>query len=324
MICPNAYWLVKPFEGIIKKETNKLIPIDGFSLIRTLFSGVSPGTERLVASGRVPEDCFERMACRYMGGTFRFPLKYGYSLVGQSLESGEADSYFFTMHPHQDYALVPVDHTYRIPLSLPPHRAVLFPNMETALNAVWDSGLSSDSSVAVVGGGIVGLLTAYVVFKKYGVKAIVFESEKKRLKQADGLSWVLNAIYPYEKQKVEFTHVFHTSATSSGLQFALDNLGFEGVLIELSWYGTEKVTVSLGGSFHYDRKRIISSNVSTISENYRNQFTYSQRAEEVFKLLDDKKLDVLLGEGVNFRELPDFMKVLYAGNRIEFNPLVVY
>ena len=53
-------------------------------------------------------------------------------------------------------ALVPV------PDAVPPERAVLAANMETALNAVWDSGASAADRIAVVGAGVVGALVAYL------------------------------------------------------------------------------------------------------------------------------------------------------------------
>ena len=49
-----------------------------------------------------------------------------------------------------------------LPENLPPQRAVLAANMETALNAVWDAAPGPANRIAVVGAGVVGALVAYL------------------------------------------------------------------------------------------------------------------------------------------------------------------
>src|SRR5262249_43560132 len=46
--------------------------------VRTLFSGISRGTERLVLNGEVGRSEWERMRCPNQDGAFPFPVKYGY------------------------------------------------------------------------------------------------------------------------------------------------------------------------------------------------------------------------------------------------------
>jgi threonine dehydrogenase-like Zn-dependent dehydrogenase len=47
-----------------------------------------------------------------------------------------------------------------LPDALPPERAVLAANMETALNILWDSGAGAGDRIAVIGAGVVGALVA--------------------------------------------------------------------------------------------------------------------------------------------------------------------
>ena len=80
-------------------------------IIRALWSGISRGTERLVFEGRVPESEFERMRAPFQEGSFPFPVKYGYSLVGvvDVGPPGLIGRTVFVLHPHQTRFSVPRD-----------------------------------------------------------------------------------------------------------------------------------------------------------------------------------------------------------------------
>jgi threonine dehydrogenase-like Zn-dependent dehydrogenase len=49
--------------------------------------------------------------------------------------------------------------------------------------------------------------------------------------------------------ETEFDLAIHTSGSSSGLQEAIDRVGMEGRVVEVSWYGTAETTLRLGGTF---------------------------------------------------------------------------
>gem|GEM_PF-6898510 len=110
--------------------------------VRALWSGLSRGTERLIYEGRVPESEWSRMRAPFQRGDFPFPVVYGYSMVGL-VEEGPQDlvgKTVFALYPHQSRFVLPVEALTVLPDDLPPRRATLAANMETALNAVWDSG----------------------------------------------------------------------------------------------------------------------------------------------------------------------------------------
>ncbi len=50
--------------------------------------------------------------------------------------------------------------SFRCPMRCPTRRAILAANMETALNALWDSGAVAGQQIAVIGAGLVGCLIA--------------------------------------------------------------------------------------------------------------------------------------------------------------------
>lgn len=318
-----AYWLVSPSQGEIRETPIKQIPKDALSL-ETLYTGISPGTERLVGQGKVPQECWEVMGCWYMEGSFAFPLKYGYNLVGKANKGKEQGKRFFIMHPHQSQAVVKRSDALELPDWFPSQRATLIPNTETALNAVWDAKVSQNDNILIVGAGIVGILISFVLNKKYGIQADFLEKDKRRIEYLEKLSWLSNSRLATDYKEGYYNIVFHTSASSSGLQSAINALAFEGCCIELSWYGTQPVSVQLGGSFHYQRKRIIASQVSNIAEPMRSSIGFRERKEQVLQLLADAAVDILLDPVIPFRDLPKFMSLLYQYKVRPVSPLVEY
>jgi threonine dehydrogenase-like Zn-dependent dehydrogenase len=108
--------------------------------------------------------------------------------------------------------------------------------------------------------------------------------------------------------------VVHTSATSEGLQRALDLLAAEGTVIDLSWYGCAEVRLSLGGAFHDRRLAIRSCQVGTVSPARASRRTSADRRALALQLLRDPAFDVLLTGESRFDELPDVMARLAAGS----------
>ena len=136
----EALWYSAPGLAEIRQEALAPPAADEVR-VRALFGAVSRGTEALVLAGRVPVSEFERMRAPFMAGNFPFPVKYGYATVGRIEGGAEAlrGRTVFTLHPHQNFFNIPASAAVVLPDNLPPQRAVLAANMETALNAVWDA-----------------------------------------------------------------------------------------------------------------------------------------------------------------------------------------
>jgi len=320
----RAYWVTSSGVGELRTERIPDRPAAGRSLLRAEFSGVSPGTERLVGLGLVPTACSEAMACRYMAGSFDLPVKYGYDLVATGVAGALEGRRVFTMHPHQEFCEIEDAHATILPDELPVERAALIPNLETALNAVWDAELAEDEPTLVVGGGSVGLLVAYVLSRKHGRRVPVVEPDEARAALAAGLPWVERVLAPGEAPRDTAAVAFHTSGAATGLQLAIDAVGFEGRVIELSWYGQQRVSLELGSSFHGLRKHIQASQVGAIAPAMRPTHGFAERLADVLELLDEPALDRLLSPPFPFDEMPALMSELYAGRSPAPLPLIAY
>jgi len=316
----EALWYSGPGQADIREEA-LAPPGAGEVRVRALYGAVSRGTEALVLAGRVPESEFERMRAPFMAGSFPFPVKYGYATVGR-IEGGTdalRGRTVFTLHPHQNYFNVPANAAVVVPENLPPQRAVLAANMETALNAVWDAAPGPADRIAVVGAGVVGSLVAYLCGRLPGAEVTLVDINPARAELAQTLG--VSFAKP-ETAKGECDLVVHASGNPAGLGTALALAGEEATVLELSWYGDVPVTVLLGAAFHSRRLRLISSQVGRIAPSHRPRWTHGRRLAAALALLADPRLDALLAPAVAFqdlaRRLPD---ILDAGNGILCQPI---
>ncbi|QCI69110.1 zinc-binding alcohol dehydrogenase [Phreatobacter stygius] len=278
-----------------------------------MYSGVSRGTERLVFNGLVPAADRERMCVPLQQGEFPFPVKYGYCAVGLVEAGPEAlvGKTVFTLAPHQDRVLVPLDKIPPVvlPANVPPRRAILAANLETALNAVWDAGVGPGDRVVVVGAGTVGLLVTYLCAGIPGTEVTLIDVDQSRRIYAElfGARFTKPLDGP-----ADVDVAFHASATAAGLACALACAGDEATVVELSWFGDQDPAVPLGAAFHARRLKLVSSQVGQVATSRRPRWTCRRRLEKAVALLADDRLDQLITEEIAFADLAREMPRILA------------
>jgi threonine dehydrogenase-like Zn-dependent dehydrogenase len=282
--------------------------------VRALHGAISRATEALVFHGRVPVSEHDRMRGPHMDGSFPFPVKYGYAVVGE-IEAGSAQGRrVFALHPHQSLFTLPAGAVVPLPEALPPARAVLAANMETALNAVWDGAPSPADRIAVVGAGVVGALVAYLCASLRGAEVTLIDIDPSRatLAKTLGVSFAMPAAAPQDCDVV-----FHASGSGAGLATALGCAGDEARIVELSWYGAGDVPLPLGGAFHSRRLTLVSSQVGRVAPSHRTRWPHARRLAAALALLGDDRLDALLAPAVKFSDLPAALpRILAPGSGI--------
>lgn len=282
--------------------------------VKTLWSAISRGTERLVFEGRAPASQYAAMRAPMQKGDFPFPVQYGYAAVGR-VEAGPADwlgAKVFCLHPHQDRFVAPLAALRRTPADLPPRRATLAANMETALNALWDSGAGPGDRIVVVGAGVVGLLTAALAAKLPGAEVCVVDPDGARAEAARGLGADYCAPTACAALAGTADYVFHASGAAEGLSLALDCAGLEATIVEMSWYGDAAVPAPLGEAFHSRRLRLISSQVGHVAPSRRPRWSAARRLDKALALLCDDRFDELITEEVDFTGAPAAAPRLFA------------
>jgi threonine dehydrogenase-like Zn-dependent dehydrogenase len=308
----QAFWLREPGRGEIR-PVGLPEPGPGDVVVRTVRSGISRGTETLVFRGGVPLDQRARMRAPFQEGDFPGPVKYGYLNVG-AVEEGPAElrgRTVFCLYPHQTAYVVPAGAVSVVPEDVPPARAVLAGTVETAVNALWDAAPAVGDRVAVVGGGMVGCCVARLLYRYPALRVTLVDVDPGRADVAAALG--VDFALP-DDAPAGLDLVVHASATSDGLQRALDLLDVEGTVIDLSWYGDTEVRLELGGAFHDRRLAIRSSQVGAVSPARASRRTSADRRALALELLRDAAFDALLTGESRFDELPDVMARLAAGS----------
>lgn len=307
----KALWHLSESSTVLK--TTDIDARDHSCLVKSQYSLVSTGTERLIAQGKVPQDLHEAMKVPYMQGSFDFPLTYGYSIVGEVIKGPDRliGKSAHIMHPHQSHFYADEKDLTILPSQIPAKRAVLVSNLETVVNAIWDSKLMLGEKILVVGFGIIGALLCEVL-KKFPVADItILEKNEFRYKKAQSLGFKATRSPMQPSSSVDLA--FNTTSNEQALQICIDSVGFEGRVVELSWYGDQPVNIQLGSSFHHLRKKIISSQVSRIPGHMINRWDYQRRKKLIFELLIDARFDALLTDEISFDDAPDFFHQLRSG-----------
>jgi threonine dehydrogenase-like Zn-dependent dehydrogenase len=292
-------------------------------VVRSLYTGISRGSEALVFRGEVPVSEYQRMRAPFQAGDFPAPVKYGYINVGV-VEQGPASLLgrtIFCLYPHQTRYVVPADAVHPLPETVPPARAILAANLETAVNGVWDSEARIGDRIAVIGAGTLGCLAAWLAGRMPGCSVELVDIYRERAGVAAALG--VGFATP-EQATAQADRVIHTSGSVEGLKLALELGAFEASVTELSWFGNRLVPLPLGEGFHARRLTLRSSQVGTIATAQRPRWNTHRRMQLVLQLLAEDALDALITGESAFADLPETMAGLAAQPRDTICHRIVY
>jgi 2-desacetyl-2-hydroxyethyl bacteriochlorophyllide A dehydrogenase len=275
-------------------------PAENELSVRTLYSGISSGTEMLAYRGELDPSLLQDETIGALGGTFTYPFEYGYSAVGV-VESGGRDlaqgSTVFSFRPHRSHFVARRDEL--VPLGdIDPRRATLFPLVETAFQISLDAGDVRDRQVVVLGSGPVGILSA-TLLKRAGAHVLAIDPVESR--RAAASAFGIHGAHPEEAAALvdERTGgrgvalVVEATGNPEAVAAALLLLAHEGELLVCSWFGTKVVPLPLGGDFHRRRLTIRSSQVSSIPSHLQREWSITRRRDATLDLLRELPLEVL-------------------------------
>jgi 2-desacetyl-2-hydroxyethyl bacteriochlorophyllide A dehydrogenase len=317
----RAVWFERPGVASLRVEALDELGSDDV-LVRTLFTGVSAGTERLVLTGQVPADARAAMAGPAMRGDFGFPLSYGYAAVGIIEEAGagvaltDPRARFFALYPHHDRFVVPFASLRPLPDGTPAERLVLAANLETAINVVWDADVSIGERVVVSGLGVVGLLVVWICARSGARSIAAIDPDPERCALAERLGATKTARASSDAPIEAADVSIEASGAPEALGDVVARAGPEARVIVASFYGDRAVPLRLGGRFHPHRVSIRSSQVASVATRRRDRFTTARRWELVADLLrEGASLDALVAPPVPLTRAPEVYAELAAGER---------
>jgi len=303
----RALWFVAP-RSVAVRELDLPEPGPGEVLVRTAFSGISPGTELLAYRGEIDDTVALDDTLPALSGRFSYPFRYGYSCVGfvelgRDLNEGTP---VFAFQPHQDRFVVAVEDALAID-GLEPRTATLFPLVETALQVSLDAEHARGAFVVVAGLGVVGLLVA-LLLQRGGARVLGSEPQtwRRRVAQSLGIEAVapgdLDAGVAQATDGRGVPLLVEVSGNPSALAEGLRVLAHEGTALVVSWYGTKPVTLPLGAEFHRRRLTIRSSQVSTIPARLAGEWTRERRRRVALELMAELPLEAVATHEFPFTE----------------------
>ncbi|MGQ9491915.1 MAG: zinc-dependent alcohol dehydrogenase [Anaerolineae bacterium] len=290
-----AVYFAAPFAVEVREEILPP-PAAGQVTVRTEVSAISAGTKLLFYRGQVPADMAVDASIGALAGQVRYPLKYGYAAVGLVVAVGPGvDAAWlgrrvFGFNPHESAFHAAPESLIPVPDDLSAEEAAFLPNMETAVNLVMDGAPATGEQVAVLGQGVVGLLTT-ALLARFPLAALV-TLDRLPLRRARSLAWsatasldpVAEGAIPEAKTTLQGDRayasadlVYELSGNPAALDDAVALVGFNGRIVIGSWYGTKRAAVDLGGRFHRERLRLISSQVSTLAPEWSGRWSKARR-----------------------------------------------
>lgn len=300
MIKRQSLTFVAPQAAEIREESLPP-PGEGEALVQTLISAVSAGTEMLIYRGQAPTGMVVDETIAALGGAFGFPIKFGYAAVGRVIAVGPdvptawIGRTVFAFNPHESHFVAPVTALHPVPQGIEPEDAVFLPNMETAVSFVMDGSPVIGERVAIIGQGVVGLLTTALLggWPLGGLVAVDPLPRRREWALRLGATAVAT---PDGAQDVMagLTEVqvgagadlcFELSGNPRALDLAIALTGEYGRIVIGSWYGNKPVEVDLGGRFHRAHMRLIGSQVSALAPQWLGRWNKERRLDVAWRMI---------------------------------------
>lgn len=298
-------------------------------LVRNRFSAISPGTELLIYRGLAPQDLAVDSTIASLPGTLSYPLRYGYAGVGKVFAVGEGldpswiGRWVFSFQPHQSLYVASPDELVPLPSDIDPENALFVPSMETAVNFLMDGRPVIGEKVVVFGQGVVGLLTTALLARMPLSALVTLDRHPLRRRKSleagahvalspdsprasDDLGQALGSA----EKPASADLAFELSGNPAALDQAVAACGFDARIVVGSWYGTRRVSLDLGRSFHRNRIRLISSQVSTLAPIFRGRWSKQRRMTTVWEMLRSVRPASLITHRVPVRQVQKAFELL--------------
>jgi threonine dehydrogenase-like Zn-dependent dehydrogenase len=313
-------WFAAPRRAELREEPIGE-PAEDQVLVRGIISVVSSGTEMRVYRGEI--DPTMNLGLETFAGTFDFPVKFAYQIVGEVIDAGSRSGYeigqrVFARHPHQELFVVRNDPflLYAVPAGLPPERAAFSNLLDVAYNSMLDVPVRIGDAVVVYGQGLIGSFCAQLARRTAGVLVVVDPIEERR---ANAIDWGADAaVDPADAPEAiaDLTQgrgadiSIEVSGAPAAFQQAIRTTGREGTIVVVSFFGSKSVPLVLSPEFHYGRQRIVSSQVRGLTPVLQPRWDVQRRMENVFRLLSDDTLVAPVSHTLPFERAPEAYTLL--------------
>jgi threonine dehydrogenase-like Zn-dependent dehydrogenase len=289
--------------------------------IKTLFSGISRGTEMTVYRGGSSffskhYDSVTRLFLANDTPDWSYPISFGYENVGEVGEIGSEVSRLkpgdivFTYMPHQTQVVINEREAYLLPQGVSPEDGVFIALLGVAYNAILDARIILGETVAVIGMGVVGQLLIQLCRMSGAAQVIGIDLLESRLAEARRRG-VNNTINPLLERDValkvrQLTEnrgadvVIECTGNSKSLNEAIRVAGFNGTVVVVSYIVGETRGLTLGDEFHHNRIRLVSSQAAGVNPELHPRWNSERKLQAAIQVLPKLDLSGLITQRFPF------------------------
>jgi 2-desacetyl-2-hydroxyethyl bacteriochlorophyllide A dehydrogenase len=286
-------------------------PGPGEARVRTLYSGISAGTELAMYRGTNPylAKRWDAEAALFLPGetTLSYPVDvWGYSEVGEIDALGEAvtglhvGEIVWGSWCHRSHAVLPTEKLlgHVLPPDLDPMVGSFDRVGAVALNAVLASGSCIGETVVVFGLGVIGLLTTQLLISQ-GVDVIAIDTVIHRLELARkfgatplpaGNGDLALAVRDLTQGRGA-DRVIELTGAYPALHQAIRVAGVGGQVIAAGFYQGPATALALGEEFHHNRVTLVSSQIGSLPLALRDRWSRERLHQTVIRLCAAGRLD---------------------------------
>jgi threonine dehydrogenase-like Zn-dependent dehydrogenase len=309
---PSVVRFDGPRTASLVDEPRRSVAADQVRL-RTLFSGISAGTELTAYRGTNPYlakrwDTRRRLFVD-TAATFEYPIDgWGYEEVGEVIEVGAdvdgvavGDRVWGTWGHRSEHVAPAAWAAQRLmPADLDPKLGIFSQIGAIALNAILDAGIHVGELVAVFGQGPPGLIaTALAALNGGTVVAIDGIERRLRLAREMGATHVvdINGASPAEvirelTEDVGADVSIELSGSARALNEAIRSTAYNSRVVASGFFQGEAAGLFLGEEFHHNRIQVVCSQISGVNAAFDHRWSELRLQRTVMGLQADGRLDL--------------------------------
>lgn len=291
-------------------EYEERAPGAGEVRLRTLYSGISAGTELSAYRGSNPYLTRRWDAARRLfveGATFGYPLEdWGYEQVGEVVELGAGVSRLrpgdrvWGVWGHRSSAVVSEENSAdRLLGELPPLCGIFARIGAVALNAILDADVHVGETVAIFGQGVPGLIATQLA-RLSGADVVAVDRSPRRLELAAsfGARTVdASATAPGEAVKgatggrgADVT--IELSGSPAALHEAVRGAAYASRVVVAGFAQGGAEELRLGEEFHHNRIELVSSQISAVHPRLSRRWDVLRLERTVLELRAQERLEL--------------------------------
>lgn len=314
-------------------------PLDaGDVRVRTLYSGISAGTEMTIYRGSNPYghkhwDADLKLFLPAGDDPRFYPAPLGYEQVGYISETSpdvsdlHVGDVLYGSWGHRTEAILPARNAapncFRADSD--PRQGIFARSGAIALNGVLDAQINVGEGVAVFGAGVIGLLVMALA-RLSGARVIGVDNNVHRLSRASTFADELISADPAVRIKEETRGrgadvAIEATGNDVALNEAIRSVAYSGRVVSLGFYQNNAKGLYLGEEFHHNRVQIICSQIGGVNPQLSYRWNIMRLENTIMALQEAERLKLLplITQEIPFSQAASAYRLLdeYADSAIQ-------